>query len=62
MHHFSGNRNDIITFHWTISKNRSTFSPQQIESARYHIEIYKTFIRPFLPTCRVYHHTPVLPP
>ena len=40
---------------------REYYNPQQIESARHHIEIYKTFIRPFLSTCRVYHHTPVLP-
>ena len=39
---------------------RKFYNPHLAESARHHIEIYKTFIRPFLSNCRVYHHTPVL--
>lgn len=43
-----------------LCPERKFYNPKQIESARHHIEIYKTFIRPFLSTCRIYHHTPVL--
>ena len=44
-----------------LCPERKLYSPQLIERARHHVGIYKAFIRPFLPTCRVYHHTPVLP-
>jgi alpha-galactosidase len=27
----------------------------------HHVRLYKEFMRPILPTARVYHHTPVLP-
>jgi alpha-galactosidase len=43
-----------------LCPKRELYNPQQIKSAKHHIEIYKTFIRPFLSTCRVYHHVPVL--
>ena len=43
-----------------LCPERDLYNPRQIESARHHIELYKTFIRPFLANCRVYHHTPVL--
>ncbi len=43
-----------------LCPDRKSYNPQLIESARHHIDIYKAFIRPFLSTCRVYHHTPVL--
>ncbi|HEX2186283.1 MAG TPA: glycoside hydrolase family 36 protein, partial [Chloroflexota bacterium] len=33
-------------------------NPQQVARVRHHVERYKTFIRPFHPHCRVYHHTP----
>jgi alpha-galactosidase len=32
----------------------------QIERVRHHVRLYKDFIRPFLATCAVYHHTPEL--
>jgi alpha-galactosidase len=43
-----------------LCPERRFYNPQQIESARHHIEIFKAFIRPFLSACRVHHHTPVL--
>lgn len=37
----------------------STFAnPKQMEFIKHSVNIYKDFIRPFLPESRVYHHTP----
>ncbi len=33
-------------------------NPAQMEFVRHSVQLYKDFIRPFLPQCRVYHHTP----
>ena len=33
-------------------------NPVQMEFVRHSVEIYKNFIRPFLPEAQVYHHTP----
>ena len=33
----------------------------QRDRVRHDVELYKSFIRPILPTVRVYHHTPILP-
>lgn len=33
-------------------------NPQQMEFVRHSVQLYKDFIRPFLPQARVYHHTP----
>ncbi len=33
-------------------------SPAQAEFIRHSVEIYKNFIRPFLPESKIYHHTP----
>jgi alpha-galactosidase len=35
-------------------------NPQHVARIRHAVTLYKTFIRPFLDTCRVYHHTPVI--
>jgi alpha-galactosidase len=35
-------------------------NPAQMQRVKHHVEIYKNFIRPFMPSCRVYHHTPVI--
>jgi alpha-galactosidase len=40
---------------WTES------NPAASERIVHHVQLYKQFIRPMLPTCRVFHHTPVLP-
>ncbi len=37
----------------------ATFAnPVQMEFIQHSVEIYKSFIRPFLPECKVFHHTP----
>jgi alpha-galactosidase len=49
--------------HMTLSgiyPNAAVRNSVQVERIRHHVRIYKNFIRPFLSTCRVYHHTPVL--
>lgn len=33
-------------------------NPVQMEFIRHSVQLYKDFIRPILPTCKVYHHTP----
>jgi alpha-galactosidase len=40
--------------------NADDRNPDQLERVRHHVALYKDFIRPFLSSCRVYHHTPVL--
>jgi len=39
----------------------SAANPVATELIMHHIRLYKDFIRPMLSTCRVFHHTPVLP-
>ena len=34
-------------------------NPQHQERFRHYVKIYKEFIRPLLPTCKMYHHAPV---
>jgi len=36
-------------------------NPVARERIAHHIQLYKEFMRPILPTARMYHHTPVLP-
>ena len=36
----------------------SAFNPEQIETVRHAFDIYKNFIRPFVGSDRIYHHTP----
>jgi len=50
--------------HWSLSGVAPT--PGEASAAHkaritHAISLYKSFIRPMLPRCRVYHHTPVLP-
>ncbi len=35
-------------------------NPAQVARVRHHVGLYKDFIRPFIATCDVYHHTPEL--
>ena len=35
-------------------------NPDFMARLRHHLDIYKNFVRPMLPTCKVFHHTPVL--
>lgn len=41
-----------------IAPATSDLNPEQLDFVRHSVELYKTFIRPILPTCKVYHHTP----
>lgn len=40
-----------------LSPRDACFNPQQLDFIRHSIEIYKSFIRPFLPQALIYHHT-----
>jgi alpha-galactosidase len=44
-----------------ISPSMEELSPLFCERVRHAIGLYKDFIRPMLPDCRVYHHTGMLP-
>ncbi|MBI4550791.1 MAG: alpha-galactosidase [Candidatus Latescibacteria bacterium] len=35
-------------------------NPEHVQRVRHAVDLYKHFIRTFLSTCRVYHHTPIL--
>ena len=48
--------------HFTASgvfPNLGRVNPPTLARWKHAIEIYKTHVRPMLPTCRVFHHTPV---
>jgi len=44
-----------------ISPTLDEMNPDLRARIIHHIELYKNFIRPLLPTCRVFHHTGTLP-
>ena len=53
-------RNTMLT-HMTlnvVAPVNAIPNPVQVEFVRHSVEIYKNFIRPFLPTAKTYHHTP----
>ncbi len=41
-----------------IAPAAAIVNPVQMEFVKHSVQLYKDFIRPFLPTCKVYHHTP----
>ena len=41
-----------------INPTVAVTNPVQAEFVKHSIEVYKDFIRPFLPECKVFHHTP----
>ena len=41
-----------------IAPMATTPNPVQMEFVKHSVQLYKDFIRPMLPTCKVYHHTP----
>jgi len=43
----------------SVAPSVAELSPQRLARFRHYDRIYKHFIRPLLPTCRVYHHAPV---
>ena len=42
----------------TVAPYTKTANPIQIEFIKHSVDIYKNFIRDFLPTAKIYHHTP----
>jgi alpha-galactosidase len=42
-----------------VAPNLQDMSPERLERYRYYANLYKTFIRPIFPTCKMYHHAPV---
>jgi alpha-galactosidase len=43
-----------------VTPARDVWNPQQQARIIHAIALYRQFVRPWLPTCRVYHHTPEL--
>ena len=41
-----------------ISPAAASINPAQMAFVKHSVRLYKDFIRPFLPNCKVYHHTP----
>ena len=44
-----------------IAPSMDELNPELKERIRHHLMIYRSFIRPIMPTCDVFHHTPMLP-
>ena len=44
-----------------VAPSMKQFPPALRDRMRHDIALYKTFVRPMLPTAKVYHHTPVVP-
>lgn len=42
-----------------VAPSLETVAPEILAGYRHYVAIYKNFIRPLLPTCRVFHHAPV---
>ncbi|MBQ2775323.1 MAG: alpha-galactosidase [Clostridia bacterium] len=41
-----------------IAPAAATVNTAQMEFVRHSVSVYKDFIRPFLPNCKIFHHTP----
>ena len=53
-------RNAMLT-HFSLNvfgQSDCEMNPEVIGFIRHSVDLYKSFIRPFLPQCNVYHHTP----
>jgi hypothetical protein len=48
-----------MVFNALLPKSVDELSPEIREKFLHYAEIYKSFIRPLLPACKVYHHAPV---
>ncbi|MCK5860963.1 MAG: alpha-galactosidase, partial [Candidatus Hydrogenedentes bacterium] len=46
-------------FAGTVAPDLDSISPHRLERYRHYVALYKEFIRPILPTSRVYHHAPI---
>jgi len=42
-----------------VAPTLEELSPERRERYIHYIELYKNFVRPMLPTCRVFHHAPI---
>ena len=42
-----------------VGPSLQDLSPERLEQYRHYVNLYKTFIRPLWPTCKMYHHAPV---
>ena len=51
---------NVPCVYWTLVPGKvSEIRPDDLKLLRKYTELYKSFIRPMLPTCRVYHHAPI---
>jgi alpha-galactosidase len=51
---------NAANIYWTALPAKVTdIKPAELREWRRYAELYKTFIRPLLPTCKVYHHAPI---
>jgi alpha-galactosidase len=55
--HFSLSTPQI--FYGSVAPSLDKFSPERRERFLHYVNIYKEFIRPLFPTCKMYHHAPV---
>ena len=44
-----------------LAPSMKDFTAAHRDRVRHNVQLYKSFIRPILPTVKVYHHTPILP-
>jgi alpha-galactosidase len=51
--------NTPMIFHSMMPASLEEFTPELRAKWLHYANLYKNFIRPMLPTCRVYHHAPV---
>lgn len=51
---------NIPCIFWTVlPANENEITPEDMAEWKKYSDLYKTFIRPLLPTCKVYHHAPI---
>jgi len=51
---------NVPCVYWTLLPGKvSEIKPDELKQWLKYSELYKTFIRPLLSTCKVYHHTPI---
>jgi hypothetical protein len=51
--------NTAMVHNSLLPRSLEEFTPELQAKWRHYANLYKTFIRPMLPTCKVYHHAPV---
>ncbi|MFH1742489.1 MAG: glycoside hydrolase family 36 protein [bacterium] len=48
-----------LFFSGMVAPNLKEMTPDRLELHRRYVNLYKEFVQPVLPTCRMYHHAPV---